>query len=118
MVEWAARLPQSLKISGGEAKLVLTRAMEPLLPHDVLYRPKMGFAVPLAQWFRGPLRARAKTLLVDEPDLAGDLFQADRLRRLHDEHAAGQRDWSAPIWALTCFSLGRYGQLARQEETA
>jgi len=118
LVEWAARLPQSLKISGGEAKLVLTRAMEPLLPHDVLYRPKMGFAVPLAQWFRGPLRARAKTLLVDEPDLAGDLFQADRLRRLHDEHAAGQRDWSAPIWALTCFSLGRYGQLARQEETA
>ena len=57
LVEWLATLPSSLKVRGGEGKWLLKKAMEPHLPRDVLYRPKMGFAVPLARWFRGPLRA-------------------------------------------------------------
>ena len=107
LVEWAARLPQSLKIGSGEAKLVLKKAMEPLLPADVLYRPKMGFAVPLAKWFRGPLREHTRAALTDEQVLAEGLFQPERLARLHAEHAQGRRDWSAPIWALTCYSRFR-----------
>ena len=57
LVEWLATLPSSLKMRGQEGKYLLKKAMEPPLPHDILYRPKMGFAVPLARWFRGPLRA-------------------------------------------------------------
>ena len=57
LVEWLATLPSSLKLRGSEGKYLLKKAMEPHLPHDILYRPKMGFAVPLARWFRGPLRA-------------------------------------------------------------
>ena len=56
LVEWLASLPNSLKVQGQEGKYVLKKAMEPHLPHEVLYRPKMGFAVPLARWFRGPLQ--------------------------------------------------------------
>ena len=113
LVEWAARLPQSLKIGGGEAKLVLKKAMEGMLPEDVLYRQKMGFAVPLAKWFRGPLRADVQQLLTGDAPALEDMFEPARLRALHSDHLSGRRDWSAPIWALNCFSLSR---AARKKE--
>ncbi len=59
-------MPSSFKLRGGEGKWLLKKAMEPYLPNDVLYRPKMGFAVPLARWFRGPLRARVRDALLGE----------------------------------------------------
>jgi asparagine synthase (glutamine-hydrolysing) len=55
------RLPSRLKIRGQEGKFLLKKAMEPHLPHDVLYRPKMGFLGALARWFRGPLRSACAT---------------------------------------------------------
>ncbi len=57
LVEWLATLPSSMKLRGGEGKWFLKKAMEPMLPSEILYRQKMGFAVPLASWFRGPLKA-------------------------------------------------------------
>jgi asparagine synthase (glutamine-hydrolysing) len=57
LVEWLAQLPSSLKIRGQEGKFLFKKSMEHALPDEVLYRPKMGFAVPLAGWFRGPLRS-------------------------------------------------------------
>src|SRR5690606_1938409 len=62
LVEWAAGLPPELKLRGGVGKHVLKKALEPDLPHDILYRKKMGFAVPLVRWFRGPLRDRILAL--------------------------------------------------------
>ncbi|MCD6680945.1 MAG: amidotransferase 1, exosortase A system-associated [Burkholderiaceae bacterium] len=103
LVEWAARLPASLKLAGGEGKLVLKKAMEPLLPEDVLYRPKMGFAVPLANWFRGPLRNEVKRVLLGERLASTEVFDARALVRIVDEHLSGQRDRSAMIWALLIF---------------
>src|SRR5690349_23125954 len=55
LVEWLAKVPSSFKVRGNEGKVLLKKTMEPHLPHEVLYRPKMGFAVPLSKWFRGPL---------------------------------------------------------------
>jgi asparagine synthase (glutamine-hydrolysing) len=60
LVEWMATLPSSLKVRGQEGKFLLKEAMKPRLPEDILFRPKMGFAVPLARWFRGPLRERVR----------------------------------------------------------
>src|SRR5690606_25114697 len=60
LVEWLATLPSGLKSQGNEGKYLFKKAMEPFLPNDVLYRPKMGFAVPLARWFRGPLKQRVR----------------------------------------------------------
>ena len=57
LVEWAARLPSDLKLHGREGKYVFKDALEPYVSKEILYRPKQGFAVPLATWFRGPLRA-------------------------------------------------------------
>ena len=103
LVEWLASLPSSLKVRGQEGKWLLKKAMEPRLPQEVLYRPKMGFAVPLARWFRGPLRARIEDALSGDRLLATGMFNATYLRRLFDVHASGARDYSAPIWSLLMF---------------
>jgi asparagine synthase (glutamine-hydrolysing) len=103
LVEWLATLPSSLKLRGGEGKWFLKKAMEPLLPDDVLYRQKMGFAVPLAAWFRGPLRERVRKAVLGETLAATGLFNPAALRRLVEQHQTGARDHSAPLWSLLMF---------------
>jgi len=103
LVEWLATLPSSLKIKGQESKYLLKKSMESHLPEDVLYRPKMGFAVPLARWFRGPLKKRVREALLG-PRLAGtEMFNETCLRRIVADHESGSRDYSAPIWTLLMF---------------
>ena len=103
LVEWLATLPSNLKIKGQEGKYLFKKAMEPLLPDDVLYRPKMGFAVPLARWFRGPLRQRVRDAVLGETLAATGIFDAATLRHLVDAHQSGARDYSAPLWSLLMF---------------
>jgi asparagine synthase (glutamine-hydrolysing) len=103
LVEWLCGLPPALKLRNGEGKYLLKKALEPYLPSEILYRPKMGFAVPLASWFRGPLRQAVRNAVLGP--VLGDTgwFDAPYLRRLVDEHQSGRRDHSAPLWALMMF---------------
>ncbi|MCV2217522.1 XrtA/PEP-CTERM system amidotransferase [Thauera sp. Sel9] len=103
LVEWLATLPSSLKIQGNEGKYLFKKAMEPLLPDDVLYRRKMGFAVPLARWFRGPLKQRVQEAVLGETLAATGMFNRDYLQHLVDAHQSGARDYSAPLWSLLMF---------------
>ena len=103
LVEWLATLPSSLKIRGMEGKYLLKKAMEPALPNDVLYRPKMGFAVPLSRWFRGPLKARVREAILGQRLAATGMFNAGYLNRLVADHETGARDYSSPIWTLLMF---------------
>jgi asparagine synthase (glutamine-hydrolysing) len=103
LVEWLGTLPSSVKLRGGEGKWLLKKAMEPRLPQDVLYRDKMGFAVPLARWFRGPLRSRVRDVLQGDRLNASGIFDPAYLRRLLDLHESGVRDHSSPIWSLLMF---------------
>ncbi len=103
LVEWLATLPSGLKVSGQQGKAFFKKAMEPYLPSEVLYRPKMGFAVPLARWFRGPLRQRVRDALLGETMLSSGLFKQDYLKHLVDAHQSGARDYSTPIWTLLMF---------------
>lgn len=102
-VEWAARLPPELKIRRGEGKYLFKTALQPLLSNDILYRPKMGFAVPLAAWFRGPLRERAHEALLGEALADTGWFNRRFLEHVITEHTARRRDYSALIWALMMF---------------
>ncbi|MDR2187950.1 MAG: amidotransferase 1, exosortase A system-associated [Azonexus sp.] len=103
LIEWLATLPSSLKIRGGEGKYLLKKALEPLLPNDVLYRPKMGFSVPLARWFRGPLKNRVEEAILG-PRLADTgWFNRPYLEELVRDHHNGRRDYSASIWTLLMF---------------
>ena len=103
LVEWLAGLRSQLKLRGGEGKWLLKKAMEPHLPAHILYRQKMGFAVPLARWFRGPLRARVRTALLEGELGRTGFFERSYLQHLVDAHAAGRRDYSAPLWTLLMF---------------
>jgi asparagine synthase (glutamine-hydrolysing) len=73
------------------------------LPNDILYRPKMGFAVPLARWFRGPLRERVRQAVLGPRLAATGWFNPDYLRHLVDAHQSGARDYSSPLWTLLMF---------------
>ena len=103
LVEWLATLPSDLKIRGQEGKYLLKMAMESHLPKDVLYRRKMGFSVPLARWFRGPLRQRVRDAMLGETLASTCLFNQDYLYHLVDAHQSGARDYSASLWALLMF---------------
>ena len=103
LVEWLATLPSSLKSRGTEGKYFFKKAMEPMLPDEVLYRPKMGFAVPLARWFRGPLRERVRSAVLGERLASTNLFNRQVLERLVESHQSGVSDFSTPIWTLVMF---------------
>ncbi len=100
LVEWLATLPPNSKLRGREGKYIFKKALEPYLPKDLLYRPKMGFAVPLAAWFRGPLRERVREALLSPVMLDSGWFDPGFLQTMVEQHQRGLRDYSAPIWSL------------------
>ena len=103
-VEWTATIPAHLKIKQGCGKFLLKKAMENHLPNDVLYRKKMGFRVPLAEWFRGPLKNKLRaTLLSDEIRHSG-LFNMATIEQWLTEHQSGVKEYSAPLWTLLMFA--------------
>ena len=103
LIEWMATLPSSLKIRGQEGKYLLKKSMEAQLSDDILYRPKMGFAVPLARWFRGPLKARVREAILGPRLAATGWFNPAYLKHLVDGHQSGAHDYSAPLWTLLMF---------------
>ena len=103
LVEWLATLPSDFKIRAGQGKVIFKQAYEPLLPRDVLYRPKMGFSVPLAAWLRGPLKDRVRLALLGERMRDCGYFNPVTLRRLVDEHNSGLRDHATALWMLLMF---------------
>lgn len=103
LIEWLATLPSTFKIRSGEGKYLLKKAMEPRLPRSVLYRPKMGFAVPLASWFRGPLRRRVREALLGPVLADTGYFNRKSLEQMVDAHQSGRRDFSAALWTTLMF---------------
>jgi asparagine synthase (glutamine-hydrolysing) len=103
LVEWLATLPSSMKVHGQEGKWLLKKTLEPRLPHELLYRPKMGFAVPIAQWFRGPLRERVREAVLGPRLAETGFFNHSYLCELIDDHQSGIRDYSGPLWSLLMF---------------
>lgn len=108
LMEFVATLPASLKLAGGRGKAVLRRAVRRLLPRDVLDGPKRGFGVPLDAWFRGPLLAHAREVLLDPACAARGLLDTAAVARLLDAHAA--RELAAHDLLYTLLVLERWHQ--------
>ena len=102
-VEWAASLPPDLKLRGGEGKYVFKKAVATQVPRDVVYRPKMGFAVPLAKWFRAELRDRVRSRLIDGSLGDTGVFDMGAVGALVSQHQSGMRDHSAVLWSLLIY---------------
>ncbi len=101
----AASLPASLKLHRGDHKRIFKKAVAPLLPRQTLTRPKMGFTIPLAHWFRAELRELPREVLLDETAVARGIFRPDGVRELIDDHVAGRADNANRIWALLQLEL-------------
>ena len=94
LVEWLRNLPDRAQGHGQEGKHVLKKSMERYLP-EVLYRPKMGFAVPLARWFRGPLQAAGPEAILGPTLAATGIFNRAVLQHLVDAHQSRARATTA-----------------------
>jgi asparagine synthase (glutamine-hydrolysing) len=103
LVEWLSSLPPELKVRNREGKYLLKKSLEAYLPAELLYRPKMGFAVPLANWFRGPLRQAVSDAVLGSVLSDTGWFNTEYLKRLVEEHQSGLRDYSAALWTVMMF---------------
>jgi asparagine synthase (glutamine-hydrolysing) len=104
LVEWTMALPAGLKLRGGEGKYLLKRALRSHLSDEVLYRPKMGFSMPIAQWFRGPLRERLRQSLLAPSMADSGVFDMGFVASLVDAHQSGRSDHSSALWSLWMYA--------------
>ena len=111
LIEFAATLPESSRIRKGQGKWLLKRTMERLLPRDVLYRPKQGFVVPIASWFRTELAENARTIAHSTALARTGWFNSGKLAGIAESHIAGASDHSRLLWQLLMLdrALGRLG---------
>jgi len=101
----AFALPTRLKVRGLAKKVLLRKAVEPLLPDEVVHGRKRGFSIPAAAWLRGELEPFAREVLARENLQRQGFFQPEPVTRLLDEHVAGREDWSRQLWGLLAFTL-------------
>lgn len=103
IVEYAWRVPRSMKIRQGKGKWILREILAKYVPRDLTERPKMGFSVPIGQWLTGPLRDWAEELLDESALRADGFFDVQRVRQRWQEHLQGTRNWSLSLWAILMF---------------
>jgi asparagine synthase (glutamine-hydrolysing) len=106
LMEMVARIPASMKLRGREGKYIFKKAMEPKLSHDILYRSKQGFAVPLAHWFRNELKDMARDVIFGVKD---GILDPKYLEKIWTEHQRGTFDRSAYLWSALMFRKWQQG---------
>jgi asparagine synthase (glutamine-hydrolysing) len=103
IIEYAWRLPKGQKFNEGDGKWILRRLVDRYIPSNMMDRPKMGFAMPIDSWLRGPLRDWAEDLL-DERRLSGEgFFDPAPIRKKLSEHLSGERNWQFHLWDALMF---------------
>jgi asparagine synthase (glutamine-hydrolysing) len=105
LLEFAATVPTSLKLKNGRSKHLLRRLLERHVPPSIVNRPKQGFAVPVADWLRGPLAGMAGDLLQDGRLRARGIFEPAAVVRLWNEHRARMEDHGHRLWSLLMLEL-------------
>jgi asparagine synthase (glutamine-hydrolysing) len=115
LVEFAVNIPQNLQLGGFTGKRILKKAVEDLLPHSILHRPKLGFPTPWSRWLAGPQLDVIRKLLLEPRSMERQMFQRSAVERLFEEHRSGHRDHSDRIWRLLNLELWHRVCLEKQE---
>jgi asparagine synthase (glutamine-hydrolysing) len=105
IVDFAARLPESFKLNGGQSKYVLRRLMQDKLPSGVLKRPKIGFDIPVHDWFRGALQPMLLDTLSEEAVRSSELFRWSAVERLLRDHLERRANLGYHLWGLMVLLL-------------
>ena len=105
LMEFVARLPGRLKLRHGQSKHLLKRALQGILPDEVLDRPKMGFGVPLAEWLRTSLRELVQDTLLSSRALGRGYFRPAAVREMVGAHLAGSDEHRRVLWDLLLLEL-------------
>src|SRR6267142_2539271 len=105
MIEFTARMPPDLKLRGFKRKYILKRALEKLLPHDVVWRKKAGFGAPIRSWLRGALKPLVAELLAEEVVRKRGLFRPEEVKRLIDLNLSGREDLNLQVFQLLNLEL-------------
>ena len=105
MIEFTARMPPDLKLRGFKRKYILKRALEKLLPHDVVWRKKAGFGAPIRSWLRGALKPLVDDLLSEETVRKRGLFRPEEVRRIIDANLSGREDLNLQVFQLLNLEL-------------
>jgi asparagine synthase (glutamine-hydrolysing) len=105
LVEFAASLPQHLKVSGLSSKIVLKRLAERYIPRETIYRRKVGFTVPLTRWFAGPWRSLIDDVLLSDRCLDRGYYDAEVVRGIVSDHIQGRVDREQGIWLMLALEI-------------
>jgi asparagine synthase (glutamine-hydrolysing) len=105
VIEFAASLPESLKMHRFRTKYLLKKVAARLVPREVIYRRKMGFGVPVGRWFRGEMKEFVRDLLLSERSLRRGIVRPEAMQRYVDEHTGGRVDHAFQIWTLLMLEL-------------
>jgi asparagine synthase (glutamine-hydrolysing) len=105
LMEFAASLPEKLKLRRLTTKYLLKRVLKQLVPSENLTRKKMGFGVPIGYWFRGVMQPFLRETLLSDKALSRGLFKPERVRQVIDEHVEGKLDHSHRLWSLLMLEL-------------
>ncbi len=103
LVEFAWRLPLSLKVRNGNSKWILRQILYRYVPQELVERPKMGFGIPIDHWLRGPLRQWAEELLDEHRLRLEGFFDPLPIRQKWDEHLSGRNNWQYYLWDILMF---------------
>jgi asparagine synthase (glutamine-hydrolysing) len=103
VVEFAARLPLSMKLHNGGGKWILRQILHQYVPQELIDRPKKGFSLPIAEWLRGSLREWAEELLGESRLRHDGYFHPKVVRKIWEDHLSGQRDFRHHVWAVLMF---------------
>ncbi|MBU1308770.1 MAG: asparagine synthase (glutamine-hydrolyzing) [Gammaproteobacteria bacterium] len=103
VLEHAWRLPKELKLKDGQSKWCLRQVLYKYVPKELIERPKMGFAVPLDAWLRGPLQQWAEALLAEQRLASEGFFDVAIVRNMWQEHLSGKRNWQYQLWDILMF---------------
>jgi asparagine synthase (glutamine-hydrolysing) len=114
LIEFAATLPERMRVRRGQGKWLLKKAMRRYLPDEILYRPKQGFVTPIAEWLRGPLAGETQAIAASAALARSGWFDTAQLARLAEAHRSGRADHSRLLWQLLMLdrSLIRLGLIA------